>query len=252
MSAPDRSSPLPLWAQIESDLTRRLEGGEFGERFPTDMELVEEYGVSRHTVREAIRHLNRSGILRRERGRGTVVNRQRFEQPLGALYSLFRSIESTGAEQRSTVLQQAATVDPAVAAQLDLDDDAELFFLERVRFADAEPLAIDRAWLPMTVGSALLDADFEHTALYDELERRSGARPQAGWERISPLLPSTAERSLLEMRKGEAAFFIERQSTRDGRPIEWRTTIVRGDRYRFVAEFRAGDSPSLAVDGIAT
>ena len=98
----DRHSPLPLWAQLEAALKQRLDAGDFDERFPTDNELVEEYGVSRHTVREAIRHLNRSGILRRERGRGTVVNRSEFEQPLGTLYSLFRSVESSGALQRST------------------------------------------------------------------------------------------------------------------------------------------------------
>ena len=90
----DRSSPMPLWAQLETALRTRLDSNEFDERFPTDSELVEQYGVSRHTVREAIRHLNKTGILRRERGRGTVVNRAEFEQPLGALYSLFQSIET--------------------------------------------------------------------------------------------------------------------------------------------------------------
>ncbi len=236
---------MPLWAQLEADLKRRLGTGEFSERFPTDQELVDEYEVSRHTVREAIRHLNRNGILRRERGRGTVVNQQQFEQPLGALYSLYESIESSGVEQRSEVLQQTETVDPAIAERLDLDADASLFLLERVRYAGDEPLAIDRAWLPLDVATPLLRSDFGHTALYDELERHTGARPQSGWERIAPLLPSPTEREQLAMRRGEAAFFIERLSSIDGRPIEWRTTIVRGDRYRFVAEFRAGAAPGL-------
>ena len=124
---------MPLWAQLEADLKHRLEAGEFSERFPTDQELVDEYEVSRHTVREAIRHLNRNGILRRERGRGTVVNQQQFEQPLGALYSLFDSIESSGAEQRSDVLQQVTTTDADVADRLGLATDAPLFLLERVR-----------------------------------------------------------------------------------------------------------------------
>ena len=53
---------MPLWAQLEGALKHRLDAGEFDERFPTDIELVDEYGVSRHTVREAIRHLNRSTL----------------------------------------------------------------------------------------------------------------------------------------------------------------------------------------------
>lgn len=245
----DRDSPMPLWAQLETALKTRLDAGEFDDRFPTDAELVDEYEVSRHTVREAIRHLNSSGILRRERGRGTVVNRSEFEQPLGALYSLFRSVESSGATQRSRVLDVREDMNPVVAQRLDLDPTAPLFSLERIRFADDTPLALDRSWLSMELTGDLLSTDFDRTALYDELESKCGTSPDAGWERIAPILPTPAQRSTLEMRRGEAAFFLERLGTAGGTPIEWRTTLIRGDRYRFVSHFAAGSAPSLtAID----
>lgn len=243
----DRSSPLPLWAQLENDLRRRLDQGEFEERFPTDNELVTEYEVSRHTVREAIRHLNRTGILRRERGRGTVVNRAEFEQPLGALYSLFNSVESSGVEQRSDVLENAEVTDPAVAERLGLVDHAPLVHIARLRYAGGEPLALDRAWLPYEIAAPLLAIDFERTALYDELERCCGVRPDAGWERIAPLLPGPTDRQRLRMRRGEAAFFLERFSSCGGTPLEWRTTTIRGDRYRFLSTFEVGVAPSLVA-----
>jgi GntR family transcriptional regulator len=128
---------MPLWAQLESELKRRLDSGEFNDRFPTDSELVAEYEVSRHTVRESIRHLNKRGILRRERGRGTVVNQSKFVQPLGALYSLFESIESSGVAQRSKVLVLEERSDQTIAVQLGLPADAPLLYLERVRYAGA-------------------------------------------------------------------------------------------------------------------
>lgn len=243
----DRESAMPLWAQLESALKQRLDAGEFDDRFPTDHELVTEYAVSRHTVREAIRHLNQFGILRRERGRGTVVNRSEFEQPLGALYSLFQSVESSGAIQRSQVLDIREDLNPVVAEQLGVDPDTPLFFLERLRCADDEPLALDRSWLPMKIASPLLITDFEHTALYDELQAQTGIAPDAGWERISPVLPTPDQRKLLMMRRGEAALSLERLGTAGGRPIEWRTTLIRGDRYRFVANFSAGVAPSLVA-----
>lgn len=243
----DRSSPMPLWAQLEAQLKARLESGEFTERFPTDTELVDEYEVSRHTVREAIRHLNRTGILRRERGRGTVVNRAEFEQPLGALYSLFQSIESSGVEQRSEVLALREETNEMAAEQLELAPDAPLVFLERLRRAGGEPLAIDRTWVPMAIGAPLLESNFERTALYDEMERLCGVRPDAGWERIAPLVPTPTEREILHLGRGQAAFFLERLSTALDRRIEWRTTTVRGDRYRFVSQFEAGSAPSLVA-----
>jgi GntR family transcriptional regulator len=243
----DRDSPMPLWAQLETLLKARLDAGEFEDRFPTDAELVDQYGVSRHTVREAIRHLNKLGILRRERGRGTVVNRARFEQPLGALYSLFQSVEASGAVQRSQVLVLREEIDAVAAERLDLDPATPLFHLERLRCADDEPLALDRSWLPMEVAGELLTSDFEHAALYDELEKKCAARPDAGWERIAPVLPTTEDRQLLGMHRGEAAFSLERLGMSAGRPIEWRTTLVRGDRYRFVSNFEAGAPPPITA-----
>ncbi len=241
----DRSSPMPLWAQLEVELRRRLESGEFDAAFPTDLELTETYEVSRHTVREAVRHLNKTGVLKRERGRGTVVNRSEFEQSLGTLYSLFQSVESTGVEQTSDVLALEVVHDTAAATHLELPHDADLVLLARLRLAGGVPLAIDRAWLPHAVAGPLLDVDWSHTALYDELAAIGAPVPNQGWERLTPIIPSAADRAQLGLRKTDAAFYLERLGCRDGRPIEWRTTIIRGDRYRFVTDWTAGSRSEL-------
>lgn len=245
MTPLDRSSPMPLWAQLEADLRARLEAGDFSESFPTDLELTVGYGVSRHTVREAVRNLNKTGLLKRERGRGTVVNRSEFEQSLGTLYSLFESVESTGVEQTSEVLRCEVVVDAVAASQLELPEDAELVLIERLRLAGGAPLAIDRAWLPHSVASELLGVDWTHTALYAELARAKALVPNQGWERVTPIVPTPADRSKLGLRKADAAFFLERLGCRDGVAVEWRTTVIRGDRYRFVTEWSAGGQSEL-------
>lgn len=244
----DRSNPMPLWAQLEAELRTRLDEGEFDDGFPTDAQLVSRYGVSRHTVREAIRHLNKTGILKRERGRGTVVNRAEFEQPLGGLYSLFRSIEAAGVEQTSEVLDRRVIQDSEAASRLGLDEKADLFFLERLRCAGDQPLAVDRAWLPLSLAEPLLDADFSHTALYDELDRACGVRPNRGWERLTPVLPGFSDRERLELKRNDAAFFLERLGKHNDEVIEWRTTTIRGDRYRFVADWSTNDGSGLQLN----
>ena len=92
-----------------------------------------------------------------------------IEQPTGAIYSLFRSIEAHGREQRSKVLDLRETTDAGVARHLGLPPQARVIRLERLRYADAQPLAHDTAWLPADIATALLEVDFSHTALYDEL-----------------------------------------------------------------------------------
>lgn len=237
---------MPLWAQLEAELRRRLDSGEFADgAFPTDLELTTTYEVSRHTVREAIRHLNKTGLLRRERGRGTVVNRAEFEQSLGTLYSLFQSVESAGVEQTSEVLNLEVVTDPTAASHLELAEDVELVLLARLRLAGGSPLAVDRAWLPFSIAEPLLEVDWSHTALYGELAKLNAPVPNQGWERLTPIVPSAADRTKLGLRKSDAVFHLERLGCRDAKPIEWRTTIIRGDRYRFVSDWSAGAASNL-------
>lgn len=247
----DRGSPLPLWAQLEADLRRRLAAGEFDDgAFPTDGELTAAYEVSRHTVREAVRKLTDAGLLRRERGRGTVVNRSEFEQPLGTLYSLFETVEATGVEQTSEVLGLDLVRDGAAAAHLELAEDAPLVLLERLRLAGGAPLAIDRAWLPATFAEPLLRVDWSHTALYDELAALGAPVPNEGWERLTPTVPSAPDRACLGLEEFDAVFFLERLGRCDGTPIEWRTTLIRGDRYRFVTDWSAGTHSELRPSAV--
>jgi GntR family transcriptional regulator len=235
----DRRSPLPLWAQLEADLRRRLSAGAFAQRFPTDRELVETYDVSRNTVREAVDRLCAEGLLERRRGLGTFVRAPEFEQPTGALYSLFRSIEAQGVRQASRVLQLQECVDEDAARRLDLPPAAPLILLSRLRCAGEEPLALDRVWLPAEIARPLLDADFGRTALYDELVARCGVVMVEGWERIRPVLPTAAEREVLQQPEGGAVFAIERLGRSADRVVEWRVSLIRGDRYAFVADWRA-------------
>jgi len=247
-AAIDRTKPVPLWAQLLADLRARLAAGEFTSRFPTDRELTETYAVSRHTAREAMRRLTAEGLVQRERGRGSTVRRPEFEQPLGALYSMFRSIEAHGVEQRSEVLALRTVCDDDVAGRLGLAADAPLVFLERIRLAGGMPLAIDKVWLPAAIAAPLLDADFGHTALYDELHRLCGVVIDQATEHISPVLPTAEECALLDIVTTQPCFALQRAGCHRGRPFEWRLTLIRGDRFAFVAGWGPGSAPGSSFE----
>ncbi|MEC4015278.1 GntR family transcriptional regulator [Streptomyces sp. H27-D2] len=239
---PDRSSPLPLWAQVHDNLRARLESGEFTTAFPGELALVEEYGVSRHTVREALRQLRADGLVIAERGRPPrLAVPAEIEQPVGALYSLFASVEAAGQTQRSLVRVLDIRADGVFAARLGLEESTQLFHLERLRLADDEPLAVDRVWLPADLARPLLTADFTHTSLYDELADRAGVRLTGGREVLRAVVPTTAERRLLGIDAGVAAFAIDRLGCMGRQSVEWRHTLVRGDRFTARAEFSARD-----------
>jgi GntR family transcriptional regulator len=230
----------PLWEQVQRDLVERLHAGEFADAFPGELALVEHYGVSRHTVRQALRRLRADGTVLAERGRQPrVAPPPEIRQPMGALYSLFASVEEAGLPQHSTVRTLAVRADGLIAERLGLEASTPLVHLERVRFAGDQPLALDRVWLPAALAAPLLDADFGHTSLYAELAARCGVRLDRGREEIHAVVPTPAERALLGSPADAAAFSIDRLGHAHGTPVEWRHTLVRGDRFALTAEFSA-------------
>ena len=70
-------SAVPLYKQIVHDLVSRIESGVYseGDKLPTETELMEEYGVSRITVRSAIKELEDADIVERTRGKGLLLPR---------------------------------------------------------------------------------------------------------------------------------------------------------------------------------
>ncbi len=245
----DRGSPLPLWAQLRADLLRRLEAGAFDAEFPGEMVLVADYGVSRHTVRSALRELRADGVVLAERGRRPrLAAHTAITQPLGALYSLFASVESAGLRQTSVIRARDLCADGIIAERLGLEASTPLFRLERLRLAGDEPLALDTVWLPAEIGAVLMDADFTHTALYDELAARAGIRLDGGREHIRGVVPTRSQQRLLGIGPSTGALAISRLGYAAGRPVEWRHTLIRGDRFSLLAEFSARTGYRVAPD----
>jgi GntR family transcriptional regulator len=234
----DRSSPLPLWAQLLADLRRRVAAGELAESFPGEIELATSYGVSRNTVREAMRRLRSDGTVVAGRGRRPRLGRT-IRQPLGSLYSLFESVRAAGLSERDVVRRLALVHEAAVAGRLGLEGDAELVYVERLRLAGEEPLALDRIWLPAVAGRPMLGAELGERGFYDELARLCGIRPSGGEEHLRAVVPTPAQRRLLAMPASTACFAIERLARVGVEPVEWRETLVRGDRFSVLAEFSA-------------
>lgn len=244
---PDRTSALPLWAQVCDDLRQRVARGEFPGTFPGEIALTEQYEVSRHTIREALRVLRDEGIVRSERGRASTVEAASFSLKLDGLYSLFSTIGEQGVSQRSIVKRQGTTTNSTVAERLGLRANARLVVIERVRIADGTALAHDTAWLPWQLARPLLEVDFTDQGLYAALEEHCGVRVDSGSELISAQVAPTHIKGLLELPDQVAVQYIERTAFADETAVEWRETYIRGDRFTLEATWspRQSSSPSV-------
>jgi len=243
----DRTCKVALWSQLRDDVARRIDAGDFSTAFPGEHALRDQYSVSRQTVRMALRSLRESGVISAARGQEPRLIRPQIEQRLGSLYSLFWTVEKAGMNQTSVVLGLDERRDARAAVQLGLDEEAPLVFLHRLRLADGEPLALDRVWMPAAVAHPLLEADFTHTALYTELAERCNVRPTGGAEEVDAVTLLAPQAKSLGSEPGAPAFAITRLGCQGEVPVEWRTTLVRADRFRIRTNFSTATGLRLSA-----
>jgi DNA-binding GntR family transcriptional regulator len=89
MSAKDNEKPR--YVVLSEELQRRIEGGDYeiGDLLPTEIELCEEFDVSRYTVREALRKLTENGLVQRRQGSGSqVIATRRSASYVHSMHSL--------------------------------------------------------------------------------------------------------------------------------------------------------------------
>ncbi len=244
-----RASGSPLWEAVRDDLRARVLRGEFADVFPGEIALSAEYGVSRGTIRAALRPLRESGVVSARRGQQPRIVIDQTQGAFGPVYSLFEAVTAAGFSQRSRVIAHGVTRDAEAASRLGLAADAALFELARVRFADESPLAVDQIWLPEETGRALLDVDFTETALYKELAERSGITLDGGTEELRAESANTALAQLLDCEPGTTLFRIERTGWSGGTAIEFRRTCVIADRYVVRTEFGQPRTDRAAAPG---
>jgi GntR family transcriptional regulator len=204
------------------------------------------YQVSRSTIRQAVAALERSGLVERRRGLGTRVTERPLIDSTARIYSLAGWITGTGLAERSVVPITEATALPDEAAQhLDLAPGDQGIHIMRVRYADDEPIALDRSWFPLHIGESLLTDDLTTGSLYDRLTQ-VGVIPSGSVEHIHPIDPEPDDRTMLDLPPGEMAFRIKRIVYATKIPIEHRDSIIRGDRFTLTATW--GTPSALRYD----
>lgn len=237
---------MTVRAQISAGLRRRIVSGDLhpNSPIPSERELAEELGVSRMTVRAALDDLVNEGLLVKHQGRKTLVATPKIAHGT-AFMSFTEDMRMRGWQPRSEVRQLTTTeADVAVAAQLNINVGSKVLFLERVRFADDEPLALERVYLPFNRFQRLMTMDLARESLYQLMEREFETRPVYAAESIEAILLSPADAELFELPIGSPAL-LTRRVTRDDKDsvIEAATTLYRGDRYCMVlARRRYGPS----------
>src|ERR687894_428824 len=140
----DHASPVPLYYQAARALEEAIEDGRLprGSKLDNELDLAELLGISRPTIRAALKQLVDKGLLVRRRGIGTIVAPKPVRRAI-ALTSLYDDLKEAGREPRTRLLSlEEASCPPDVAEHLALEPNASVIRFDRLRVAGNDPIAL--------------------------------------------------------------------------------------------------------------
>ena len=229
MQRPDRSTERragPRSASVRHELTQRIEAGRLpaGSRLPSEPDLAAELGVSRATLREALRALESDGLLRRMWGSGTyVAEGGRVPNSLDMNFGVTEAILAAG--MRPGTRDARWWVEPASAAEaarLGIEPGQDVLCIERLRTADDRPVVFSRDILPNGLVEDRPEAveAMLSRSIYEVLERSLGVTVQRGVASFRPIRADRMTAARLEVPRGELLLYLwQVDLTEDGTPV---------------------------------
>ena len=250
----------PIYRQLAADLMAEITRGSYpvGTVLPKEVELSATYGVSRHTVREALRRLQDAGIVSRRRRAGTEVIATDppliYTQPSNSVDDLLQYAEGTRLEG---LRRFRLVCDAALAAKLECEEGREWLCVETLRtYPDgSRPLCLTTNYLNLD----LLNLEAHLSELPDRisamLERRYDVRVTAIEQTIQAVALTTGEAALLAAEPGSPGLrAVRRYYDQTGRLLELSEAVHPGARFTYVMRLhrdRAGD-PSVVSSSLDT
>ncbi|HLH70283.1 MAG TPA: GntR family transcriptional regulator [Candidatus Dormibacteraeota bacterium] len=233
----DRAGPAPLHDQIAARIRELIASSAWPPHYklPAEPVLAARFGVSRGTIRRALKTLTQERLLVQVQGRGTFVAATTLEQPIAQeMLSLAEGLERQGVAFETEVVGASLTAaDVRLAALLGIEPGDAVFELVRRR-------SVAGVWVAFLVNRLRTDVcpgierqDFGRRTLFDTLEQVY--RLPLAWARRTFEAQSAQEEvaARLEIPVGSPVLYLEQVTyLADGRPVEYSDVWIRGDRLR--------------------
>ena len=225
----------PLYYKVKEDIKDKILNGQYnaGDFLPTESGLCEEYKVSRVTIRRAIDELIGENILERVFGMTAKVKGVPIPRSLNHLSGLYEEMTKAGIKMSSFILSSEKTrVNEALSEKLGLPADDEVHEIERLRYANGDPLCYQKIYIPVAL-CAEIDIDkLAKGSLYEIIEKDYGYKISNAYQTISACMSSYKIAALLELKDVTCMLKVSRITYLDtGECIEYSENYYVSERY---------------------
>jgi GntR family transcriptional regulator len=237
MTAIERESPVPLYHQLKQLLTDRIANGDWqpGDMLPTEEQLQEQYGLSRTTVRQALRELEYEEKISRYPGRGTFVTKPKISHSPDPEFDFTTFLTQQGMRPSWRVLSiEWVPASAQLAERLTVTPETLVYQLRRLRLANDEPIGYHTTHVIPSLGENIDEQWLEQGDSLDYL-RKSGQLVESYANRIIEAVLATEQTAkLLDVVVGSPILLIRRRVfDSEGTPVEDMRASYRGDRFQY-------------------
>lgn len=228
----------PIYKKIRSDLLQEIMDGKYSaQQLPTEAELCKRYGVSRMTVNKGLSLLSHEGLIRRIPGKGSFVNRNEIQKKISEPRGFTEDINALGRIPSTKLLHfkklKAYEVEE-IARIFNLQSNSRIYYFERLRFSDGEPIAVTRTYVSGEVVKKLTKGPLEKS-FYKYLRDELGITPRCADYQIRARVANEQEIELLNC-DGEPLLEVRHisYSSDDDIPFEYNSAVYLGSKFYFV------------------
>ncbi|MBM7711185.1 GntR family transcriptional regulator [Enterococcus xiangfangensis] len=231
---------VPLHKKIRINLLEKIQNGEYVENqlIPTEMELAEEYNVSRPTIRQAVQSLVDEGYLEKRKKRGTIVKKNKIQQEFTHVIESFDlEMNRKGILPKTKVLNfQQVVASEEVAENLELNQGDAVYKLTRLRYAEEKPVVLVTSYIPFELFPNFQQIDFTKEKMY-QVFKEMGHPIKTVTRKLEVIKADETISDLLDVAEGDPMFYFHTQGFSENHvPIEYSISKYRGDINYFVFE----------------
>ena len=232
----DKNSSVPIYVQLEEFIKKKIQERAYlpGESLTTERELTELFGVSRMTIRQAIANLVHQGVLYKIPGKRAVISKDMIEKKL-EIESFSQDMEKRGLIPKSRVLYfEKITPDEEIRSKLQLVENEKVYFLNRLRLANDEAMAIEYCYLPEKYYPDIVKYNLVQCSLYTIMKEEYHIKFNYMKQNIQAINMGKREAEMLLGKvKGFGLVSLKTIYDDDENPIEYTRTIYNPNRYSF-------------------
>ncbi|MEC5423365.1 GntR family transcriptional regulator [Virgibacillus sp. C22-A2] len=226
------NNSIPLYVQLKAKIEEKILNGTYTVKIPSEREIIDEFYVSRSTVRQAIKELVDEGVLSRRPGKGTFISLKPIDDWLGNLSSTSETIGKMGMEPGAKLLKaEESALSPHLQQITGL---TSAFHIRRIRYADHIPIGIENSYYPVNLGKKLSQFNLNNITLYDVLELKLEVHTKEAEQVIRAGTVLRQDAALLDIPTKSTMLNVDRKLLDlNDNFVEFEQAYYRADMYSF-------------------